>query len=72
MPTPREKKNPTAREKAFDGGDVHSEYGMLPRTLIMLGAVTVAGFAVLGFGRQLDRWRRSNLNFDYPLEELFI
>lgn len=71
MPTLREKKHPTAHEKAYDG-DVHSEYAALQRTLFMLGAVTVAGFAVLGFGRQLERWRRSNLNFDYPLEELFI
>ncbi len=45
---------------------------MLQRTLITLGAITVAGLAVFGFGRQLERWRRSNLNFDYPLEDLFI
>ena len=45
---------------------------MFQRTLIAIGAVTVAGLAVVGFGRQLDRWRRSNLKFEYPLEELFI
>lgn len=45
---------------------------MLQRTLITIGAVTVAGLAVVGLGRQLDRWRRSNLRFEYPLDELFI
>lgn len=71
MPTLHQKKHFSSRENALEG-DVQSEHAMLQRTLIMLGAVTVAGFAVLGFGRQLDRWRRSNLDFDYPLEELFI
>ena len=45
---------------------------MIQRTLIAIGAVTVAGLAVVGLGRQLDRWRRATLRFEYPLEDLFI
>ncbi len=45
---------------------------MFQRTLIAIGAVAVAGLALVRLGRQLDRWRRSSLNFEYPLEELFI
>lgn len=70
-PSVSRKERHTNREGAFVD-EVHSEHAVMQRTLIMLGAVTVAGLAVLGFGRQLERWRRSNLQFDYPLEELFI
>jgi hypothetical protein len=45
---------------------------MLQRTLIALGAVTIAGIAVFGMGRRLDRWRKSNVQFDFSLEDLFI
>ncbi len=45
---------------------------MLQKTLLTLGAVTVAGLAVFGVGRTLEKWRRSHLNFDVPMEELFV
>ena len=45
---------------------------MLQKTLITLGAVTVAGLAVLGVGRTFERWRRSHLDFEFPIEELFV
>ena len=45
---------------------------MLQRTLITIGAVTIAGLAVLGVGRSLDRWRKANVRFEYPLEDLFV
>lgn len=45
---------------------------MLQRTILTLGAVAVAGLAVFGFGRQLERWRQSHLDFEFPMEELFI
>jgi hypothetical protein len=53
-------------------GLIDTKNAMVHRTLITLGAVAVAGLAVFGFGRQLDRWRRSNLSFEFPIEELFI
>ena len=45
---------------------------MLQKTILTLGAVAVTGLAVLGVGRTLERWRRSHLNFDVPMEELFV
>jgi hypothetical protein len=45
---------------------------MSSRMIFALGAVTVAGFAMFGLGRQLERWRRSNLGFEFSLDELFI
>jgi hypothetical protein len=45
---------------------------MLQRALIALGAVAIAGIAVFGMGRRLDRWRKANVEFEFPLEDLFI
>ncbi len=45
---------------------------MLHKTLITLGAVTIAGLTVFGVGRTLERLRRSHLDFEFPLEELFV
>lgn len=45
---------------------------MFQKTIITLGAVAVASLAVFGFGRRLERWRRSHLSFEFPMEELFI
>lgn len=45
---------------------------MLQKALITLGAVTVAGLAVLSVGRTLTKMHRSHLKFEFPLEELFV
>lgn len=68
----REKKDRLSTHKSHFVIARKTEDVMFQRTLIALGAVTVAGIAVLGFGRQLDKWRRANLDFEYPIEELFV
>jgi len=45
---------------------------MIQKTLLMIGAMAVAGLAVFGFGRQFERWRQANLDFEFPMEELFV
>ncbi len=45
---------------------------MFQKTLITLSAVAVAGLAVFGFGRQIERWRQAHLDFEFPMDELFI
>jgi hypothetical protein len=45
---------------------------MTYKALITVGACAFAGLAVLGVGRSFRKWRRTNLEFDFPLENLFV
>lgn len=45
---------------------------MLHKNLITLGAVTIAGLAVVGVGLTLGRWRRLRLDFEFPMDDLFV
>lgn len=46
---------------------------MTQRTIWALSAAAVAGVAAMQMQRFMSRWRRTNLSFDFPIEEqLFI
>ena len=46
---------------------------MTHKTMYTLSAAAVAGVAVFQFKRLVRHWRRTHLNFDFPMEDqLFI
>lgn len=45
---------------------------MTYRALVTVGACAFAGLAVFGFGRSVRRWRKTHLNFDFHLDNLFV
>ena len=44
---------------------------MTQKVLVTVGACAFAGLAVLGFDTY-RRWRKTHLDFDFPLDNLFV
>lgn len=42
------------------------------KAIVTVSACAFAGLAVLGFGRGFRKWRQSNLDFDFPIDNLFV